>query len=451
MSTDLTSEFTHFNLVIRLSKVQQLALPFCTFCEVPLLRLSLEILCAMHTSQSEAVLNIQKHPLFAAVYSDIASYHERGTRQAHDFQVWSLLFWLFGEVKHFVHLIRWNLKAILCQLGQELTTVPVQGIITRTLGFRNWILLVILVFLDSYDIRAMFPWTPPPTSWPTSAHPPTTSSPWPSNPPTMTTPTRPPMSWPPTMPTSLPLPPHGLPVEQSHYPVNHPPMHGATSPSVEHFFGHPSTLQLQPSLASTTSQPSTTHSTPTTFTTLATAAHNLPAHLFPPTSTTSSPDPSIVHATSPTLGTHVSQPTPPTWTTSHGPVSEQSISPTTSSPPVPPHQSPPLRVHRPKQTTSSPPTSSTPRLTAVKAAPKLRPDKKTDKSRRAPPPVPTTSTFEPASASPPSTSVQHNRILQHWAPPHNILPSPFDFYMPNNNNRSMSTDSPYRTWNNHKT
>ena len=26
--TDLTSEFTHFNLVIRLSKVQQMALPF---------------------------------------------------------------------------------------------------------------------------------------------------------------------------------------------------------------------------------------------------------------------------------------------------------------------------------------------------------------------------------------------------------------------------------------
>ena len=28
----------------------------------------------------------------------------------------------------------------------------------------------------------------------------------------------------------------------------------------------------------------------------------------------------------------------------------------------------------------------------------------------------------------------YNRILQHWALPHNILPSPFDFYMPNNNN-----------------
>ena len=254
----------------------------------------------------------------------------------------------------------------------------------------------------------MFPWTPPSTSWPTSAPPPTTTSPWPSNPPTMTTPTRPPrppMSWPPTMPTSHPLPPHELPIEQSHYPVNHSPMQGATSPSVEHFFGHPSTLH--PSLASTTSQPSTTHSTPTTFTTLATAARNLPAHVFSSTSTTSSPDPSIFHTAPPTLGTHVSQPTPPTWTTLHGPVSEQSISPTTSSPPVLPHQPPPLRVHKPKQTTSSPPTS-TPRLTAVKAAPKLRPDKKTDKSRRTPPPVPTAPTFEPASTSPPSTSVQQD-------------------------------------------
>ena len=31
MLTDLNSEFSHFNLVIRLSNVQQLALPFCTF------------------------------------------------------------------------------------------------------------------------------------------------------------------------------------------------------------------------------------------------------------------------------------------------------------------------------------------------------------------------------------------------------------------------------------
>ena len=41
---------------------------------------------------------------------------------------------LSGEVKHFVHLIRWNLTAVVCQLGQELTTVPVQGIIARPLS-----------------------------------------------------------------------------------------------------------------------------------------------------------------------------------------------------------------------------------------------------------------------------------------------------------------------------
>ena len=39
--TVLTAELTHFNLVIRLSKLQQLAFPFCTFCEVLPFRLSL--------------------------------------------------------------------------------------------------------------------------------------------------------------------------------------------------------------------------------------------------------------------------------------------------------------------------------------------------------------------------------------------------------------------------
>ena len=44
---------------------------------------------------------------------------------------------LSGEVKHFVHLIRWNLTAVVCQLGQELTTVPVQGIIARPLSIQE--------------------------------------------------------------------------------------------------------------------------------------------------------------------------------------------------------------------------------------------------------------------------------------------------------------------------
>ena len=37
-------------------------------------------------------------------------------------------------MKHVVHLIRWTLEAVLCQLGQDLTTVPVQGTIARPLG-----------------------------------------------------------------------------------------------------------------------------------------------------------------------------------------------------------------------------------------------------------------------------------------------------------------------------
>ena len=41
------------------------------------------------------------------------------------------LFLVSGEVQHIVHLIRWNLKAVLCQLGQDLTAVPVKGIIAR--------------------------------------------------------------------------------------------------------------------------------------------------------------------------------------------------------------------------------------------------------------------------------------------------------------------------------
>ena len=40
---------------------------------------------------------------------------------------------VFGEVKHIVHLIRWNLKAVLCQLGQDLNT-GLEWHNARTLG-----------------------------------------------------------------------------------------------------------------------------------------------------------------------------------------------------------------------------------------------------------------------------------------------------------------------------
>ena len=132
MSTDLTSEFTYFKLVIRLSKVQQSALRFFAIWRLPAAPAApgIPVICSFKWSRAE----LQKPFILQQFYSDIASCHDRGTRQVHDFQVWSLFFWLSGEVKHIVHLIRWNLKAVLCQLGQELNTVPVQGIIARHLS-----------------------------------------------------------------------------------------------------------------------------------------------------------------------------------------------------------------------------------------------------------------------------------------------------------------------------
>ena len=66
MLTVLNSEFTHFKLVIHLSKSQQSAFLFCTVCDVPRFRLSLEILCDLHSLQREAVLNVG-NLLFAAL------------------------------------------------------------------------------------------------------------------------------------------------------------------------------------------------------------------------------------------------------------------------------------------------------------------------------------------------------------------------------------------------
>ena len=122
--TDLTSEFTHFNLVIRLSKVQQMAFPFCTAFWVS--RWSCGPLWNLVEYTSVTVKpcwTFRNHLFLQQCHSDTASCHDIWTRQVHAFQVWSFSFWwLSGEVKHVVHLIRWNLEAVICRLGQELTT-----------------------------------------------------------------------------------------------------------------------------------------------------------------------------------------------------------------------------------------------------------------------------------------------------------------------------------------
>ena len=47
----------------------------------------------------------------------MTSFQDIVKRQAHVFQVWSFSFWLSGEVKHVVHLIRWNLNAVYANWG----------------------------------------------------------------------------------------------------------------------------------------------------------------------------------------------------------------------------------------------------------------------------------------------------------------------------------------------
>ena len=85
---------------------------------------------------------MQKPP-FMQHFVQLHGIHDTRVRQAHVFQVWfSFFWWFFGEVKHFVHLIRWNLTAVICRLGQELTT-GLEWHNCTTFRFRNWILFVV--------------------------------------------------------------------------------------------------------------------------------------------------------------------------------------------------------------------------------------------------------------------------------------------------------------------
>ena len=60
-------------------------------------------------------------------------------RQAHVLQVWSFFFWLSGEVKHFVHLIRWNLKAVYALVADLNTGLDWHNRTTfRQLGTESW-------------------------------------------------------------------------------------------------------------------------------------------------------------------------------------------------------------------------------------------------------------------------------------------------------------------------
>ena len=134
-----------FELVIHLSKGQQMALPFCTFCEVPLLLLSL-VKPFKCISSVRCWAEHQKPLILQHFHSDTASCHDMRYRQAHDFQVWSFSLLVVWWGNTFCASNSLELVQLFMPLRHDLTTVPVQGIIARILGSRNWVLLVNYLF-----------------------------------------------------------------------------------------------------------------------------------------------------------------------------------------------------------------------------------------------------------------------------------------------------------------
>ena len=116
-----------FELVIHLSKVKQLALPFCTISAMSRWsfgpRVPRQNACLSEWSRSEQ----PETPFFDHCSSSLwHSWHQ--ARQVHACRFGdSFFWWLSGEVKHIVHPIRWNLKAVYA-IAARLDHGPGKGI-----------------------------------------------------------------------------------------------------------------------------------------------------------------------------------------------------------------------------------------------------------------------------------------------------------------------------------
>ena len=253
----------------------------------------------------------------------------------------------------------------------------------------------------------MYPWTTPPTSWPTPLQPATPSSTWPPQSASMASTPRPPTTWPTTAPPPTSTPQPAFTIEPQQFLINSPHTSGTTPTPVEHLFGQPSALH--PTWPSSTS-PQQTASTmpPLSFASLATAPHAVPApHLVPATTPPLSPDTTTLHTNLPVFATPTAPTFPTTWPTAPPP-SNATTTPPTPLPgsPYPPRvlQSPPLAT-----TTSTIPPAA-PQYTEVKAAPKVPSGKKTDKLRRSAPKAssasPPAAPPDPASTPPSSISAE---------------------------------------------
>ena len=197
----------------------------------------------------------------------------------------------------------------------------------------------------------MYPWTNPPTSWPAPPQPTTPSSTWPQ------------------------------------------------SSQNAHLFGHPS--PLHPTWSSSASLvPSASAPTSLPFTSLTSTPHAVPGpQLVPNMPTPVAPETTLVHTAPPTFTTPTAPTAPPTW---HSAPASSPTSTTPSTPlqssPYPPHHLQPLL---PTEASMVPPDEPPP--PAVKAAPRLRSDKKTDKPRRSAPKASSPAT-PPAPKAAPSPS-----------------------------------------------
>ena len=236
----------------------------------------------------------------------------------------------------------------------------------------------------------MHPWTTPPTtSWPPTSSTATSATSWISNPATMTAPTRPSIPWLTPTPTSFPIHPQLIASDPAALPIHPsaPPAHAPHPP--DHLFGQTSNLQtgLPPTLSTTS-----TTSSPTPFTAMAFSGHPPPTA---PLIASTMPSPSEPHQPRPEVpDPNAASSINPPWTTAILQATDIFSPPIPSPPPPPPTDrhlnlnapDAPPRPHRSRHPKSAPPTSSGPRHTAVKAAPKVRPDRSTDKPRRTQPP-----------------------------------------------------------------
>ena len=107
-----------FELVIRLSNAKQLALRFSAILRLPAAPdvPGIPVIC---TLSSEAVPNFRNlflAAIFAATLHHVMT-QEPGRRTTCRCGAFS--FWFSGEVKHIVHLIRWNLKAVYANWGKN--------------------------------------------------------------------------------------------------------------------------------------------------------------------------------------------------------------------------------------------------------------------------------------------------------------------------------------------